>query len=242
MDGNNGKVLVEAQNTTKLGIKNLAEDDRPREKLRLKGSSALSDSELLAIILGSGNAEESAIDLSKRILADFKNNWNDLARLSIKELCKYKGVGEAKAISILAALEIAHRKSKQEAYQSPTIKSSKEAYALLEPEIAHKSTEHFAVIYLSAACRVIRDEIVFTGGITSTVVDQRIIFKRAIELSATQFILAHNHPSGSLVPSASDRQLTQKMKNSGEILGIQLLDHLIVTPYGYFSFADEGEL
>lgn len=223
-------------------IKAWAEEDRPREKLMLKGKAALSDAELLAIILGSGNREETAVDLARRMLNQCKNNWHELSRLGLNELCKFKGIGEAKAISIITALEIGSRKAHQLALEKPKVTGSKDCFDLFHPKIADLNTEEFWVMYLNQGNRVISIEKLSSGGLTQTVVDKRLIFKSAFEKNATAVILAHNHPSGNLTPSAADRQITDEIKKAGDIVGVQLLDHLIVTSGSYYSFIDEGML
>ncbi len=223
-------------------IKNWAEDDRPREKLTLKGQRALSDSELLAIIMGSGSRNESAVELAKRILDSVDNNWNNLSRLTVKDLCKFKGIGDAKAISIITALEIGRRKATQEIPEKPKIKSSKDIYAVMQSLIGDLNVEEFWVLYLNQANFVIKKEQISKGGIDQTSVDLRIILKTALEEFATGIILAHNHPSGNLNPSQSDLRLTEKIKMAARTLDIVVLDHLIITQKAYFSFADEGEL
>lgn len=223
-------------------IKNWAEDDRPREKLLLNGKRALSDSELLAIIMGSGSREESAVDLAKRILQSVSNNWHNLSRLSVKDLCKFKGIGTAKAVSIIAAMEIGRRREAQSHEEKPKITSSKDAFAILRSLIGDLQVEEFWVLFLNQANFVIHKEQISKGGISQTAVDVRIILKIALEEMATGVILAHNHPSGNLKPSKSDYIITQKVKKAAETLDLNVLDHLIVTQKSYFSFADEGEL
>jgi len=223
-------------------IKNWAEDDRPREKLLLNGKRALSDSELLAIIMGSGSREESAVDLAKRILQSVSNNWHNLSRLSVKDLCKFKGIGTAKAVSIIAAMEIGRRREAQSHEEKPKITSSKDAFTILRSLIGDLQVEEFWVLFLNQANFVIHKEQISKGGISQTAVDVRIILKIALEEMATGIILAHNHPSGNLKPSKSDYIITQKVKKAAETLDLNVLDHLIVTQKSYFSFADEGEL
>ena len=223
-------------------IKNWAEDDRPREKLLLNGKRALSDSELLAIIMGSGSREESAVDLSKRVLQSVNNNWHNLSRLSVKDLCKFKGIGTAKAVSIIAAMEIGRRREAQSHEEKPKITSSKDAFTILRSLIGDLQVEEFWVLFLNQANFVIHKEQISKGGISQTAVDVRIILKIALEEMATGIILAHNHPSGNLKPSKSDYIITQKVKKAAETLDLNVLDHLIVTQKSYFSFADEGEL
>ena len=231
---------MENYNQHSQSIKHWNEDDRPREKLALKGRSSLSDAELLAIIMGSGNREESAVQLAQRILASAQNNWNELARYSIEELCKFKGVGEAKAISIITALEIGRRRSSQDVIERKKITSSNDAALILQQQIGDLPIEEFWVMYLNQGNKILKTEQISRGGITQTSVDVRIIFKRGIELMATAMILAHNHPSGNLNPSDADRQLTRKIKEASNYLDIQVLDHIIVSQKDYFSFADEG--
>lgn len=224
----------------KNSIKHWAEDDRPREKLALKGRNALSDAELLAIIMGSGNREESAVELAKRILNSAQNNWNELAKYNILDLCKFKGVGEAKAISIITALEIGRRRNAQSILERPKITSSQDAYEIFQQQIGDLPTEEFWVMYLNQGNRILRLEQISRGGITQTAVDVRIVMKKAIELMATAMILAHNHPSGNLVASEADKSLTRKIVEGGKYLDIQILDHLIIGQKNYLSFANEG--
>lgn len=223
-------------------IKNWAEDDRPREKLSLKGERALSDSELLAIIMGSGSREESAVELAKRILNSVDNNWNNLSRLSIKDLCKFKGIGEAKAISIITALEIGRRKAIQELPEKPKISRSRDIFQVMQSIIGDLNVEEFWVLFLNQGNFVVKKELVGRGGISYVAVDVRIIMKIALEEYATGIILAHNHPSGNLNPSRDDYRLTEKIKTAARTLDIELLDHLILNQKSYFSFADEGRL
>jgi len=223
-------------------IKNWAEDDRPREKLLLKGQRALSDSELLAIIMGSGSRDESAVDLAKRILASVENNWNNLSRLSVKDLRKFKGIGEVKAISIITALEIGRRRAAQGLLEKPKIGSSQDAFVLLQSLIGDANVEEFWVLYLNQGNFLVRKEQISKGGINQTSVDLRIIMKFALEEMATSLILAHNHPSGNLNPSQADINLTRKIKEAALSLDIEVFDHLIVTQKSYFSFANEGIL
>ncbi len=225
-----------------MSIKSLAEDDRPREKFLLKGKSAVSDSELLAIIMGSGNRDESAVELARRILNSVENNWHRLSHLSIKDLTKFKGVGEAKAISIATALEIGNRKSQQEVLERQQISSSKDAFEILQPHLSDLQTEEFWAIFLNHQNKILYKTCLFRGGIASSVADVRVIFKTALEHFSTQIIVAHNHPAGSLKPSKEDISITQKIKEAGKLLDIELLDHLILTQNNFFSFKDEGLL
>ena len=220
-------------------ITNWAEDDKPREKLMLKGKVALSDGELIAILIGSGSRNESAVELSKRILASVDNNLNALGKLSIQQLMTFKGIGEAKAISIIAAMELGRRRRTEEAVELKKITSSRSIFELMQPIIGELSHEEFWIIYLNNSNKVISKSQLSKGGITGTVVDTRLVFKSAIENGAVAVILVHNHPSGTLVASEADKQITRKIKLAGESLDIKVLDHLIVTETNYFSFADE---
>ena len=224
-------------------IKHWSEDDRPREKMLLKGRQVLSDSELLAIIIGSGSRGESAVDLSKRILRDHSDNFNELGKISIKELIKkYKGIGEAKAINIVAALELGRRRSDSTPLERKKITSSKDAYLILAPYLEDLYTEQFYVLLLANNNTVIRVENISKGGINATIVDVRVVLKAALEYNATSIILAHNHPSGSLKPSQADILITQKLKNGSTFLDLSITDHLIIGNQSYYSFADEGIL
>lgn len=225
-----------------MNLKSLAEDDRPREKFLLKGKSAVSDSELLAIIMGSGNRDESAVELARRILNSVENNWHRLSQLSLQDLMKFKGVGEAKAISIATALEIGNRRSQQEVIERQQITSSKDAFDILQPHLSDLSTEEFWVIFLNHQNKILYKTCLFRGGIASSVADVRVVFKTALEHFSTQIIVAHNHPAGSLKPSKEDINITQKIKEAGKLLDIDLLDHLILTQNNYYSFKDEGIL
>lgn len=224
----------------KPSIRNWAEDERPREKLLLKGKSALSDSELLAILISSGNKEESAVDLCKRILNSVENNLVELSKLDVKSLTKFKGIGEAKALSILAALELGRRRRAADPLQKPSISTSRDAYEIVQSLIGESQYEQFWILLLNRANKVIRKENISDGGMTGTVADPKRIFKIAVDHSACYIILAHNHPSGNLRPSEDDIKLTRKIKQSGDLLDIKVLDHIIAGENNYFSFADEG--
>lgn len=226
--------------TSTLKILSWAEEDRPREKLLLKGKSALSDAELIAILIGSGTRSLSAVDVGKLVLAQAGNNLNELARFSVKELQKIKGIGEAKAISIVAALELGRRRKETEFTQKTRITSSNDIYQLMKPELMDLPKEEFWVLLLNRANRLIRKERISSGGISGTVADPKIIFKSALEHYASSLILIHNHPSGNLKPSDADLELTRKMKAAGKLLEIPVLDHLIFSDTGYLSFTDEG--
>lgn len=221
-------------------ITNWSEDDKPREKLMLKGKSVLSDAELIAILIGSGSRNESAVDLSKRILASVDHNLNALGKVSLSQLIQFKGIGEAKAISIIAALELGRRRRAEEVVELKKVTSSKIIFEIMQPIIGELPHEEFWIIYLNNSNKVISKAQLSKGGITGTLVDVRIVFKTALEMGATGLILCHNHPSGTLIPSDADKQITKKLKLAGESLEIKVLDHLIVTETSYFSFVDEG--
>lgn len=225
-----------------MNIKSWSPEDRPREKLLTKGTSALSDAELIAILLGSGMAKLSAVDLAKKVLAHVENNLDSLAKLSVKELMKAKGIGEAKAITIVAALELGRRRKEQSPDEKPKIESSKTAVALIKGDLMDLPHEEFWVMLLNRANRMTRKKRISEGGVSGTVADPKIIFKLAVDELASGIIVAHNHPSGNLKPSESDINLTRKIKEAGKVLEIALLDHLIIAHDRYFSFADEGLL
>lgn len=225
-----------------LSIKSWAEDDRPREKLMLKGKAALSDAELIAILISSGSRNESAVALSKRILASIDNNLNKLGKLAISDLVKFKGIGEAKAISIITALELGRRRRLEEAMELPQITGSKAIFDLMQPLIGELQHEEFWIVYLNNSNKVLHKEQLSKGGLTGTLVDVRLVFKKGIELFSTAIILCHNHPSGKLQPSQADKSITSKLKLAGETLDIKVLDHIIITENAYFSFADENLL
>jgi DNA repair protein RadC len=225
----------------KLGIKELAVEDRPREKMLHKGISALSDADLVAILIGSGSAKESAVELARKIMAGYKNNLNELAKATIEELKSgYHGVGEAKAISIVAAMELGRRRLLHQSLEMPSIKSSSDIYNLFRPVIAHLPHEEFWITLLNRANKVRHRFNISKGGLTGTVIDVRLILKKGLENNASSMILCHNHPSGNIQPSEADIHITSKLKDAGKIMEIPVLDHLIVTENGYFSFADEG--
>ncbi|MDO9137199.1 MAG: DNA repair protein RadC [Lutibacter sp.] len=225
-----------------VSIKSWAEDDRPREKLVLKGKAALSDAELVAILIGSGSRNESAVGLSKRILASIDNNLNKLGKMSVVDLQKFKGIGEAKAISIITALELGRRRRLEEAMELPLITDSKAIFDMMQPLIGELNHEEFWIVYLNNSNKVLHKEQLSKGGLTGTLVDVRLVFKKGIELFSTAIILCHNHPSGKLQPSQADKSITSKLKLAGETLDIKVLDHIIITENAYFSFADENLL
>lgn len=225
-----------------FSIKNWSEDDQPREKLLYKGKNALSDAELIAILIGSGSRNESAVDLCKRILQQNSNKLHQLQKQSVQQLMQFKGIGEAKAISIVAALELAKRLQLSETKELTKIGSSEDVFKLMQPIIGDLPHEEFWVLLLNNSNKVIYKLQLSKGGLTQTVVDIRMLFKTALEHLATALILVHNHPSGQLVASVADKEITQKIKLAGNSLDIKLLDHLIITQTGYFSFADDDIL
>lgn len=226
----------------KYSIKDWAKDDRPREKLLSKGPMALSDSELLAILLINGNKEKTAVDLAREILQLGKNNLNELGKLSVRELTKIKGIGQAKAITVAAALELGRRRQAGNFLGKMVIKDSRDIGNYLQVLLKDYKQEVFAVVFLNRANKINHFEIVSEGGITGTVADPRIILKKALEENAVSLILCHNHPSGNLKPSRSDEDLTFKIKEAARYFDIKVIDHVIVSEEGYFSFADEGIL
>ncbi|MDP4264344.1 MAG: DNA repair protein RadC [Bacteroidota bacterium] len=224
----------------KYSIKQWAKDDRPREKLLLKGAENLSNSELLAILIQKGTRNKSAVDLAKDILRIGKDNLNELGKLTVKELMKIKGIGEAKAITIAAALELGRRRQGTISLERTVISSSHDIAEFLQSVLKDYRHEVFAVIFLNRANKVKHFEIVSEGGITGTVADPRIILKKALDEDAVSIILCHNHPSGSLKPSRADEELTLKIKEAAKFFDISVLDHIIVSESGYYSFADGG--
>ena len=227
---------------SKLNIKQWAVEDRPREKMLANGARALSDAELIAILIGSGNAEETAVELSRRILHSVENNLNDLGKKNSDYLTRFKGIGDAKALNIMAAMELGRRRREQDNPGKPGISGSREAADLFMPVLGDLEHEEFWILLLNRHNKVIDRFMASKGGITGTVIDVRSIMKSAIDKLATSMILCHNHPSGNLSPSDADQQITQKLKEAGKIVDIQVLDHLIITQKKYFSFADEGML
>ena len=226
----------------KYSIKQWAKDDRPREKLLQNGAESLSHSELLAILIHHGSKEKTAVDLAKEILKLGKDNLNELGKLSVKELMKIKGIGEAKAITIAAALELGRRRQSSAPLVKPVVLSSSDIAQYLQSKLKDHRHEVFAVLFLNRANKVNHFEIVSKGGITGTVADPRVILKKALEEDAVNIVLCHNHPSGSLKPSRQDEELTHKIKEAARYFDIQVLDHIIVSDMGYYSFADEGLL
>jgi DNA repair protein RadC len=221
-------------------IREWAEDDRPREKLLLKGRQSLSDAELIAILMGSGSRNESAVDLAKRILKESSDNLMELSKLSVQDLMKFKGVGEAKAISIIAALELGKRRRGAEAIERKKITSSKDVFEFFSSIVGDLTYETFYILLLNRANSIIRGVQISEGGISGTVADPKKIFKLALDHNATSIILCHNHPSGNVKPSQDDIALTKKIKRAGETMDISVLDHIIIGDEKYYSFADEG--
>jgi DNA repair protein RadC len=226
----------------KVGIKAWAEDDRPREKLSNNGRRSLSDAELIAILIGSGNVNESAVELSKRILYACEHDLNQLARLSIADLSKFKGIGEAKAITIIAALELGRRRKETVSAQLVQVSTSIDAYESIVSQYKDLNHEEFWILLLNRANRITSKHLVSKGGQAGTIADPKIIFNIALENHAASVILTHNHPSGNLKPSHADLELTRKLRSAGQFLDIPVLDHLIITDQGFLSFADEGLL
>ncbi len=223
-----------------FGIKSWAEEDRPREKLLDKGRHMLTEAELIAILIGSGSRDETAVELSKRVLASVGNNLNELGKLSVQELNKFKGIGDAKAISIIAALELGRRRKEAERVKHEKIITSKNVYEIMKPPMMDLPHEEFWLLMLNRANSVIKKELISRGGVSGTVVDTKIIFKTAVLNYANSIIICHNHPSGNLKPSEADFKITKNLKEAARIMEIPLLDHLIITENGFYSFVDEG--
>ncbi len=226
----------------KYSIKQWAKDDRPREKLLGKGPAVLSNSELIAILINNGSKEKSAVELAQEVLRLGKDNLNELGKLSVKELMKVKGIGEAKAISIVAAMELGRRRQAMASREKPVVSTSADVASYLQILLRDYKHEVFAVLFLNRSNKINHFQIISEGGITGTVADPRIILKKALEEDAVSLILCHNHPSGSLKPSRADEELTLKIKEAAKYFDIKVLDHLIVSDDGYYSFADEGIL
>ncbi len=226
----------------KLGIKEWALEDRPREKMLYRGISSLSDAELLAILIRSGNREDTAVELSRKILVDVKNNLHELGKQNFEDLSKHKGIGEAKAIAIIAAMELGRRRNHSSALELDKITCSNDVANYLRPLMGDQRHEVFWVLFLNRQNRITDKHCLSEGGITGTVIDVRRVLGMALEKHATSIIIAHNHPSGNLDASEADRKITRQLKEAGGLMEIPLLDHLIITQSGYFSFADEGLL
>lgn len=231
------------ENKIKLNIKDWAEEDRPREKLLIKGVSSLSDAELIAILIGSGNKNETAVELSQRILHSTQNNLNQLGKLNVKELVNnFNGIGEAKAITIIAALELGKRRKEENRLTLPQINSSKDVYSILYPILSDLKYEETWVLLLNRSNKVIRKYQVSKGGISGSIIDIRLIMKEAIDTVASAMILSHNHPSGNIKPSIEDDIITNKLKKAGLLMDIPLLDHIIIGENCYYSYKDESRL
>jgi len=230
------------QKSEHFSIKNWSLDDRPREKLLQKGKDSLTDAELIAILIGSGSRNESAVSLSKRILASAEHNLTALGKMSISQLMEFKGIGEAKAITIAAAMELGRRRRSEKAEDVKKITGSHAVYELLNPILGELGHEEFWILYLNNSNKVMTMHQLSKGGMTGTLVDVRLVLRKALETAAVSIILAHNHPSGSLRPSQADKDITAKLKTAAASLDIKVLDHLIITENAYFSFADEGLL
>lgn len=226
----------------KITIKSWAEEDRPREKLTAQGRRSLSDAELLAILLGSGSINETAVELSKRILHSCSNDLNQLAKLGIVELSRFKGIGEAKAITIISALELGRRRKETISADLIQVSTSIDVYHAIASQFQDLNHEEFWILLLNRANRITSKHLVSKGGQSGTIADPKIIFKMAIENHAASIILAHNHPSGNLKPSQADLDLTNKLRSAGQFLDIPVLDHLIISDKGFLSFTDEGLL
>ena len=226
----------------KLTIRQLAEEDRPREKMMTKGSEALSDAELIAILIGSGNADESAVTLSQRMLASCSGDLNSLGKWGLENFCTFKGMGPAKSLTVMAALELGRRRKLQERKERTRITSSVDIYELFHPLMADLPTEEFWVLLLNRSNRVIDKVRISSGGIDQTTADVRTILREALLARATQMALIHNHPSGNIQPSQEDKRITERIKGAGRLMNISVIDHVIVTDGAYYSFNDEGIL
>ena len=225
-----------------FSIKQWSEADKPREKMLLKGRNALSDAELVAILIGSGSSEESAVALSRRILASVDHQLGELGKLSVPQLMRFKGIGQAKAVAIAAALELGRRRRGESNSRITRIAGSRQVYELLQPLLGDLPHEEFWIVYLNNSNTVIHSVQLSKGGITGTLVDVRLVMKQALEIGAVGLILAHNHPSGTLRPSEADRQITRKLQKAAGALDLKILDHLIITEKDYYSFADHNAL
>lgn len=233
---------MENDKKNSAAIRNWPVDDRPREKMQFKGAAALSNSELLAILINNGNKEKSAVELAKQVMKLGKNNLDELGKLSLKELQTIRGIGSAKAIVIAAALEIGRRRASSAIYEKTTVKASADIASFLRANLKDLSHEVFMAIYLNKSNKILKHKIISSGGLTGTVADPRMILKSALEEGATSIVLCHNHPSGNLRPSVADEILTRKIKDGAALIDIRLVDHIIVSNEGYYSFADDGLL
>ena len=228
--------------TERLSINQWAEEDRPREKMMLQGASALTNAELLAILIGSGNAEDSAVELMRKVLSNYRNNLNELGKASIDELCRYKGIGPAKAITILAASELGKRRKEEAVEERRVIAMSKDVYEYLHPLMCDLPTEECWVLLLNQASKLIDKVRISTGGLNATAVDVRCILREALLKRATAFALCHNHPSGNIRPSREDDLLTREVNRAAECMNIRFVDHVILTDGAFYSYADEGRI
>ena len=231
---------MESEIKNNIPIKEWAESDRPRERLLLHGAKALSDAELIAILINTGTKEDSAVAIAKKILAHTENNLIELSKLSINDFSKFKGIGQKKAITIITALELGRRRREAEVIERKKISSSNDAFEYFYTSLTDKKYEEFWILLLDRSNKVIKKIAISEGGISGTVVDQKKIFKLAVDHQASSVILGHNHPSGNLMPSEADKHLTQKLKQAAVLLDLSVLDHLIIGDEKYFSFADEG--
>src|SRR5665213_612811 len=231
---------MESINKSSTSIKNWAIDDRPREKLLSKGKESLSDSELLAILINNGSGKESALEVAKKVLRLGADNLDELGKLSFRELKSVKGIGEAKAVTLIAALELGRRRQGTLILEKKRLSSSGELASFLKASLKDYAYEVFAVVFLNRSNKVKHFEVISKGGLTNTIADPRMIFLKALEVQATSIVLCHNHPSGSLRPSRADEELTAKLRSAGQLLDIKVVDHLIVSDEGYYSFADDG--
>jgi DNA repair protein RadC len=229
-------------NYGKLGIKDWAVEDRPREKLVSRGISSLTDGELIAILISSGNSKESAVELSRRIMDSIHHNLHELGKLNCDELKRFRGIGQAKAVTLIAAMELGRRRNQSEALEYEQIRGSKDVANYLRPEIGDLSHEEFWVVFLNRQNKVIDKKKLSQGGMTGTVIDVRLVLKFALEKHATSLIFCHNHPSGNLDPSDADKKITRQLKEAAALMEIPVIDHLIITQSGFYSFADEGML
>lgn len=225
-----------------LSITQWAEDDRPREKLTQLGKAALTDAELIAILLGTGSRDTTAVELAKQLLASCQNNLNNLAQMSLKELTRFKGIGLAKGVTLIACLELGRRRHQTPSLIIPCISTSRDAYLYIQSKLLDQPIEQFWILCLNRSNHLIRSIMISQGGVSGTIADPKIIFKKALDELASGVILIHNHPSGNMQPSKADNELTKKMVSSGQLLDIPILDHLIFTNQGYFSYADQGLL
>ena len=228
--------------SVKNTIKSLAEDDRPREKLLLKGQHSLSNAELIAILIGSGNSDKNAVELAREILKAYDDKFSKLARADVNELTRHKGIGTAKAINIIAALELSKRRLKETSAEAKKIISSQDAYDVIKPHLFDLNVEEFWVAFLNRSNKIIDIKSISRGGIHGTVVDSRVIFKKALDRMASSIVLFHNHPSGNIKPSAQDDALTKQIKDAGKLLDILILDHLIVSDKSFYSYSDHGRM